>query len=87
MPLSEAELTNQVMDWLQTHKPTSVPDDVAITEDTDLLGAGLLDSLGLVDLIMFMISLGYNIDLSSVDPSEFSMVKGLCRITLGSLQS
>ena len=82
--MSEAELVNQITTWLRAHKPANIPDDIAISEDTDLLGAGLLDSLGLVDLIMFMISLGFNIDLGSVDPAEFSMVKGLCRIALES---
>jgi hypothetical protein len=42
--------------------------------------------MGLVDLIVYIVGLGFNVDLTSLDPSEFSVVKELCRTALRSLK-
>jgi acyl carrier protein len=86
MPLSEADLVNNVIVWVGAHKVAGVPDNIPITPDTDLINTGILDSMGLVDLIVYIIGLGFNVDLTSLDPSEFSVVKELCRTALRSLQ-
>ena len=58
-----------------------------ISAETDLLASGLLDSLGIVDLILFVEQRhGYKVDLIDVDPNEFSVVEGLCRIALSQNQ-
>lgn len=83
MSIPEAELTRRVIEWVRAHKLTSAPSNGEITEDTDLLATGLLDSFGFVELILFLESEnGCRVDLTDVDPSEFAVVKGLCRVAL-----
>jgi acyl carrier protein len=49
--------------------------------------SGLLDSIGFVELIVFMErKTGGNIDLTDVDPSEFTTVNGLSQIALRNVQ-
>jgi acyl carrier protein len=44
-----------------------------LTRHTNLIESGLLDSIGFVELIVFMEGQpGCNIDLADVDPDEFS---------------
>ena len=60
---------------------------VELTRHTNLIESGLLDSIGFVELIVFMEGeMGCNIDLTDVDPSEFTTVKGLSRIALRNLR-
>ena len=79
---SESDLIDRVIDWIKQNQ--RAPDSGAqITADTELVTAGLLDSLGLVELIHFIeTQVGCRIDLIDVDPEEFTIVKGLCRIGL-----
>jgi acyl carrier protein len=86
MSLSEADLVNRVISWVGSHKLAGVPDSTPITPETDLINTGILDSMGLVDLIVYIVGLGFNVDLTSLDPSEFSVVKELCRTALRSLK-
>jgi acyl carrier protein len=54
-----------------------------IGRDTDLLATGVVDSLGLVELLNFMeVEYGYNIDLLDADPAQFSTIRGLCELAL-----
>jgi len=49
------------------------------------MAGGLLDSFGFVDLVLFIEQrTGIKIDLADADPSEFTVVKGLCKIVLSS---
>ena len=78
---SENELLNLVMHWLREYKQTNGSDHVEITEDTNLIESGVLDSLGFIELIVFIETQnGFQIDLIDVDPGEFSVVKSLCGI-------
>jgi len=81
---SQRELTDLIIQWVRDNRP---PDDFAdpeITEETDLMASGLLDSYGFVDLLLFLEQqTGAKVDLAEVDPSEFTVVKSLCRIVLG----
>jgi acyl carrier protein len=80
--ISEEILVADVIVWVREHRQPGSSDE-EISADTDLLGSGLLDSLGMVDLILFVERQhGYKVDLIDVDPNEFSVVKGLCRIAL-----
>ena len=82
--ISEATLIASVIDWVREHRQPGSPDDVEISAETDLLASGLLDSLGIVDLLLFLEQRhGCKVDLIEVDPNEFSVVNGLCRIALG----
>jgi acyl carrier protein len=70
-------------DWIRSNK--QIPENMLISADTELLGSGLLDSFDFLDLIMHLESkTGRKIDLAVADPSEFSVVGGLCNLALGS---
>ena len=86
MPISEAELTDRVIAWVRQNKQISNAAGGEITPDTDLLASGLLDSLGFIELITFIESLdGCGVDLTDVDPGDFAMVRGLCKLAPRSL--
>jgi len=84
MTMSEAQLVDLVINWVRSnHRPGNSPNG-NISPDTDLIATGMLDSFGFIDLIMFIESQsGCKIDLTNIDPSEFCIVKGLCRIFMG----
>ena len=83
MAMSEAQLTNLVIDWVRDKHRAGTLGRGAISADTDLIASGVLDSLGLVDLVMFIEGQsGHKMDLTDVDPAEFCIVKGLCNIAL-----
>jgi acyl carrier protein len=86
--MSEAQLVDLVINWVRSnHRPGYSPNG-EISADTDLIASGLLDSFGFIDLIVFIESQsGCQIDLTDVDPVEFCVVKGLCRITLRNRQN
>jgi acyl carrier protein len=82
-PISEEALIAHVIDWIREHRQPGLSDDIEISPDTDLVGSGVLDSLGIVDLVLFVERQhGCKVDLVDADPNEFSVVKGLCRIAL-----
>jgi acyl carrier protein len=87
--MTEAKLIDLVIEWVkQNHQAPASPPGVEINANTDLLSSGLIDSFGFVDLIMYIESLdGWRVDLSDADPSEFTVIKGLCGIALRSLTS
>ncbi len=77
------QLTELIIQWVRQNGHFEQFSDPQITEDTDLMASGLLDSFGFVDLLLFIESQsGIKVDLTDVDPSEFALVKGLCDIAL-----
>lgn len=81
--MSQEQLHQLVIEWINANKRTS--NHVEITGDTELLGTGILDSFGFLDLIVHIESkAGLQIDLADADPSEFSIVRGLCNLALKS---
>jgi acyl carrier protein len=49
------------------------------------VAAGLIDSFGFVDLVLFIEGqCGIKINLADADPVDFTVVKGLCNIVLAS---
>jgi acyl carrier protein len=82
--IQENELVASVLNWIKEHKLPGNRQRVEITEDIDLITDGLLDSMGLVDLLLFVEEqTGRPIDLKSVEPADICVVKNLCRIALG----
>ena len=80
--MTQDQFLELLNNWIRTNK--HLPDSVRICADTELLGSGLLDSFDFLDLILHIESkTGRKIDLAIADPSEFSMVKGLCNLALG----
>ncbi len=81
--ITERELIDIVIVWVKQNTPKRGTNGLEINENTDLLGTGVLDSIGLVELILYIESqAGCPFDLTDADPKEFSMVKGLCRIAM-----
>jgi acyl carrier protein len=79
------ELMDLVIDWLKQNKLPTDDDNSPILPNTDLVTSGLLDSLGLVELIQFIeTQVGCRIDLMDVEPSEFTVLGDLCNIGLRS---
>ena len=86
-PQLEIELDDHIIKWVRKNALTNGSGYVEFTRQTNLMESGLLDSIGFVELIVFMESqTGCNIDLTDVDPSEFTTVAGLSRIALRNLQ-
>ena len=55
----------------------------AVTPELDLLEAGVLDSLGFVELIAFIEeATGLQLDLLDIEPEEFATIQGLSRFAL-----
>ena len=81
-PMSEEELIDRIIKWVRENKYAE------IRADTDLITTGLLDSIDIVDLFMFIEGLiGCKIDLTDVDLSEFSVPKRICSVALRSRHS
>jgi acyl carrier protein len=86
-PQLEIELDDLIIKWVRENAQTNGNSHVELTWHTNLMESGLLDSIGFVELIVFMEKqTGSNIDLTDVDPSEFTTVAGLSRIALRNFQ-
>ena len=86
-PRLEIELDDLIIKWVRKNAQTNGNGRVELTRHTNLLESGLLDSIGFVELIVFMEGqTGCNIDLTDVDPGEFTTVEGLSRIALRNVQ-
>ena len=81
--MSPEQLQQLVIEWIKANKRTS--NHVEISADTELLGTGILDSFGFLDLIVHIESkTGFQIDLADADPGEFAVVRGLCNLAVKS---
>ena len=75
----EIELVDLTFNWVRKNAQTNGNGYMELTGDTDLLESGLLDSIGFVELIVFMEGqTGCNIDLTDVDPANLRLWKA-CR--------
>jgi acyl carrier protein len=76
---TERALVELAVDWVAANKLTA--EAAEITEHTNLLESGLLDSFGFIELMLYLErQAGCRIDLTDVDPADFATVSGLCRI-------
>ena len=79
--LTQSNFTEIVISWIKEHGQVDASADKELTETTDLIATGLLDSFGFVDLFLFLeAQSGRKIDLTDADPTEFATVGGLYRI-------
>jgi len=77
--ISKKELADRIIGWIRQYGQKSGPVNFEITENTNIMSTGLLDSFGFIELIMFLEKeTGCEIDLSDIDPGDFTVVKGLC---------
>ncbi|MBV8278609.1 MAG: acyl carrier protein [Verrucomicrobia bacterium] len=86
-PQSEVELVDLIIKWVRKNAQTNGNGHVELTGHTNLMEKGVLDSIGFVELFVFMETCtGCSIDLTDVDPSEFTTVNGLCQIALRNVE-
>lgn len=83
--LAPNKLAALIIQWVRDNSPSTGESPGEITVDTDLMAAGLIDSFGFVDLVLFIEGqYGIKINLADADPGDFTVVKGLCNIVLAS---
>jgi acyl carrier protein len=81
--ICESELLHVVIHWVHENTHTNGVDHLEITPETNLISSRVLTSLGIIDLLVFIESrTNCKIDLTDVEPNEFAVVKGLCRLAL-----
>ncbi len=82
--LEKEELIRRAAAWILENSPNARAAKVEIAATTPLLQEGLLDSLGLVDLLAFLEkATGNEIDLFELDEDEAMTLEGLCRSATG----
>ncbi len=81
--IQETEMIALVKEWVSNHARIPDQDTFELRAETDLLTTGILDSVGFVELLAEMEAMiGWEIDLTDADPSEFVTIAGFCRIAL-----
>ena len=84
-PQTQPELAELLINWVRENKLKNGSANLEITPETNLLERGILDSLGFVELILFLESeSGLRVDLFEANPAEFTKIGGLCRIAVNS---
>ena len=74
----EQEFAGHVKAWITQTQDLTYAMVPEITEETDLIATGVLDSMGFIELMLFIESLTEEkIDLSDADPAEFTTMRGL----------
>lgn len=80
--VAEHELIQRVIGWVKENGLNGAS-HTEISESTNLLESGLLDSFAFVDLVLFIENYTQNkLDLLDVNPEEFTVVKNLCHLAL-----
>lgn len=83
--LVQDELTQLINEWVAKHRQSQADVAADPDHDGDLLANGALDSMGFVELLVHIESVvGKKVDLTDLDPSEFTSVSGLSRTLLNS---
>lgn len=81
--VTEQELRDKLVAWVRANRLNF--ENGEISDETELLGSGILDSFGFIDLIVYIENeTGRKIDLASADANEFSVVRSLCSLALRS---
>jgi acyl carrier protein len=80
--VAEKELIDLVVGWVKENAHDG-SNHVEISETTNLLESGLLDSFAFVDLVLFIENCTQKkLDLIDVEPEEFTVVRNLCHLAL-----
>jgi acyl carrier protein len=73
-----AQLAEKIRDWVIAHRQPGVS-VAGLDADTDLIASGILDSVGFVEMLAYAEALlGQHIDLSDIDPEQFTKLGGFC---------
>ena len=78
--IGEEDLIRRAKEWIRQQNEHACLATVEVTEDIDLLSSGVLDSMGFIELMLFLETvIGEKIDLSDVDPDDFTTIRGLAQ--------
>lgn len=81
--MREDELLGQIRQWISQNHQSTAADTLDLSDGTDLIASGLLDSMAFIELIVFVETLTEaKIDLSDIDPAEFTTIRGFCKSVL-----
>lgn len=79
MSLAESEVRELVVSSLAKPIGQAGLDPSALADDFDLIGSGIVDSLGFLELIAELEErLGLELDFEGVDPEQLTLLGGLC---------
>ena len=83
---STIDTSPRVLDFIINHFP--IARKQSITEETPLLETGVIDSLGVLDLVSF-IEKGFNIHIADDDltPENFSTIRSISQLILRKLSN
>jgi acyl carrier protein len=81
--VQEDELMESIEKWIRRTRDAAHSGPMEMTEETDLIASGILDSLGFIELMLYLETLTEEkIDLNDADPKDFTTMRGLCRTIL-----
>ncbi len=79
----EEALAKHLIEWVKQGRGAVGAESSDVSEDTDLIATGILDSRGFIEMMLEVEQqTGNRIDLNDVDPGEFTTIKGLCRCAM-----
>jgi acyl carrier protein len=91
MPLSESEIREAIIEIARASSREQLgadADQAEITGSTNLVGSGLFDSMGFMNLLVKVEDrFEVEVDLDDREPSEFTTVDGLARAVAQSADS
>lgn len=80
--VAEQELIHLVIGWVKENGVNG-GSRADVSESTNLLESGILDSFAFVDLVLFIEKCTQKrLDLVEASPEEFTIVKSLCHLAL-----
>ncbi|MFK8003254.1 MAG: hypothetical protein AB8H86_27035 [Polyangiales bacterium] len=75
--MNEAEVRNQLKDWLLEHSQAPMEKD-ALTDDLPILEVGLLNSLDIVEFVLYIEELREEeVDTDEIEPEVFTSINTL----------
>lgn len=81
--VQEDELIGTMKRWIRRMRDSAHSGPVEVTEETDLIANGILDSLGFIELMLYLETITEErIDLNDADPKDFTTIRGLSRTIL-----
>jgi len=82
--VQEEELIESIDRWIRRTRDAAHSGAIEMTEETDLIACGILDSVGFIELMLYLETITEEkIDLNDADPKDFTTMRGLCRTILG----
>jgi acyl carrier protein len=78
--VGEEYVSGLIREWVAANHRKAKSGEIELAEDADLMATGVLDSMGFIELLEYIKSItGARIDLSDLDPKDFTSIEGLAR--------